>query len=158
MLIFVSIGNYFWLRVYEVFVHKDTYMMTSSNGNRNISGLLALCAENTPVTSEFPAQRPGARSFDVFFDLRLNKHLAKNREPGRLRRYCAHYDVTVIVMNRCFTLYLAWLLQQNFKSMILLWYMDWNTERWVPVITENKRMLGMGENRYKMWLFCGIGK
>ena len=29
------------------------------------------------VTGEFPAQRPVARSFDVFFDLRLNKRLSK---------------------------------------------------------------------------------
>ena len=29
------------------------------------------------VTGEFPAQRPVTRSFDVFFDLRLNKRLGK---------------------------------------------------------------------------------
>ena len=37
--------------------------------------LLALCAGNSPVTGEFPAQRPVTRSFDVFFDLCLNKRL-----------------------------------------------------------------------------------
>ena len=36
-----------------------------------LSALLALCAGNSPVTSEFPVQRPVTRSFDVFFDLRL---------------------------------------------------------------------------------------
>ena len=41
------------------------------------SALLALCAGNSPVTGEFPAQRPVTRSFDVFFDLRLNKQLSK---------------------------------------------------------------------------------
>ena len=35
--------------------------------------LLALCAGNSPVTCEFLAQRPVTRSFDVSFDLRLNK-------------------------------------------------------------------------------------
>ena len=35
------------------------------------SALLDLCAGNSPVTGEFPAQRPVMRSFDVFFDLRL---------------------------------------------------------------------------------------
>ena len=50
-------------------------MMTSPN--RNISVLLALCAGNSPVTGEFPAQRPVTRSFDVFFDLRLNRQLSK---------------------------------------------------------------------------------
>ena len=41
------------------------------------SALLALCAGNSPVTGEFPAQWPVTRSFDVFFDLRLNKRLSK---------------------------------------------------------------------------------
>ena len=41
------------------------------------SALLVLCAGNSPVTSEFPSQRPVTRSFDVFFDLRLTKRLSK---------------------------------------------------------------------------------
>ena len=40
------------------------------------SALLAICAGN-PIPGEFPAQRPLTRSFDVFFDLRLNKRLSK---------------------------------------------------------------------------------
>ena len=60
------------------------------------STLLALCVGNSPVTGEFPAQRPVTRSFDVFFDLRLNKHLSKHREAGDFRRHCAHYDVIVM--------------------------------------------------------------
>ena len=41
------------------------------------SALLAICAWNSPFAGEFPAQRPVMRSFDVFFDLRLNKRLSK---------------------------------------------------------------------------------
>ena len=41
------------------------------------SALLAICAGNSPVPGEFPAQRPVTRSFDVFYDLRLNKRLSK---------------------------------------------------------------------------------
>ena len=41
------------------------------------SALLTICAGNSPVPGEFPAQRPVTRSFDVFFDLRLNKRLRK---------------------------------------------------------------------------------
>ena len=41
------------------------------------SASLALCAGNSPVTGEFPTQRPVTRSFDVFFDLRLTKQLSK---------------------------------------------------------------------------------
>ena len=40
------------------------------------SALLIICARNSPVTGEFPAQRPVTRSLDVFFDLRLNKRLS----------------------------------------------------------------------------------
>ena len=41
------------------------------------SALLAICAGNSPVPGEFPAQRPVTRSFDVFFDLHPNKRLSK---------------------------------------------------------------------------------
>ena len=41
------------------------------------SALLALCAENSPVTGEFLSQKAVTRSFDVFFDLRLNERLSK---------------------------------------------------------------------------------
>ena len=45
-------------------------MMTSSNGNIfRVTGLF--CGQFTGP-GEFPAQRPVTRSFDVFFDLRLN--------------------------------------------------------------------------------------
>ena len=45
------------------------------------SALLDLCAGNSPVTGEFPTQRPMTRSFDVFFDLCLNKCLS-NQSRG----------------------------------------------------------------------------
>ena len=41
------------------------------------SALLTICAGNSPVTGEFPAQRPVTRSFGVFFDLHLHKWLSK---------------------------------------------------------------------------------
>ena len=51
-------------------------MMTS---NGNISALLAICVVNSTVAvpGEFRVQRPVTRSFDVLFDLRLNKRLSK---------------------------------------------------------------------------------
>ena len=60
------------------------------------TALLALCAGNSPATGEFPAQRPVTRSFDVFYDLRLNNDWVNNREAGDLRRYRGHYDVIVM--------------------------------------------------------------
>ena len=41
------------------------------------SALLAIYAGNSPVPDHVPAQRPVTWSFDVFFDLRLNKRLSK---------------------------------------------------------------------------------
>ena len=65
--------------------------MTSSNGK--FFRVTGLCEGNSPVTGEFPSQRPVSRSFGVFFDVcRIN-----NRETGYLRRHRAHYDVIVMV-------------------------------------------------------------
>ena len=48
------------------------------SSNENISPLMALCVGNSPVTGEFPSQRPVTRSFDALFDLHLlNKRLSK---------------------------------------------------------------------------------
>ena len=41
------------------------------------SALVAFCVGNSPVTGELPSQKPVTRSFDVFFDLCLNKRLSK---------------------------------------------------------------------------------
>ena len=44
-----------------------------------------------------------SRSFDVFFDLRVDKRLNKHRQAGDLRRHQAHYDVIVMFF------YLVWI-------------------------------------------------
>ena len=54
---------------------ESHYMMTSSNGK--ILRVTGLCAGNSPVTGDFSSQRPVTQSFDVYFDLRLNKRLSK---------------------------------------------------------------------------------
>ena len=41
-----------------------------------ISTLLALCADNSPFTGEFPSEKPVTRNFDVFFDLCQNTLLS----------------------------------------------------------------------------------
>ena len=42
-----------------------------------ISALLALCEGKPLVTDGVPSQKPVTRSFDIFFNLRLNKRLNK---------------------------------------------------------------------------------
>ena len=79
-----------WMHIYKI----SYIMMTSSKGN--ILPVTGQLCGNSPVPGEFPAQRPVTRSFDVFFDLRLNKRWVNNREAGDLRRYRVHYDVTVM--------------------------------------------------------------
>ena len=59
------------------------------------SASLAICAGNSPVTGEFPAQRPVKRSFDIFSDLHQNVWV--NTSASDLRRYYAHYDVIVMI-------------------------------------------------------------
>ena len=44
---------------------------------KTFSALLAICAGNSSVPGEFPAQRPVTQSFDVFCDLRPKKWLSK---------------------------------------------------------------------------------
>ena len=66
------------------------------------SSLLTLCAGNSPVTGEFPSQRPVTRSFDVFFDPRLNKRLSKQswgwwfEKP--FRSLWRHYNVSYLLL------------------------------------------------------------
>ena len=64
------------------------------------SALLAICAGNSPVSGEFPAQSQwrGALVFSLIYAW-INGWV-NNREAGDLRRYRAHYDVTVMTMMR----------------------------------------------------------
>ena len=60
------------------------------------SALLALCAGISPMTDEFPAQRPVTGSFDVSLICAWIYCWGNNREAGDLRRHRVHYDVTVM--------------------------------------------------------------
>ena len=70
-------------------------MMASSNENVfRVTG--HLCGELTSPRW-IPRKRPVTRSFDVFFFCVWKNASVNNREACVLRRYCAHYDVTVMV-------------------------------------------------------------
>ena len=76
-----------------------------------ISALLAMSAGDSPVTGEFPAQRPRTRSFDVFFDLRLNKQLSKQlwgrwfetQSRPLWRHYNAEYTHEITLLSTTYT-------------------------------------------------------
>ena len=64
------------MRIWKMLHMSANFMMTSSNGNiLRVTG--PLCEEFTGDRWIPPAQRPVTRSFDIFFDLRLNKRLSK---------------------------------------------------------------------------------
>ena len=73
--------------------HFKHTIMTSTNGN--IFRVTGPLGGNSPVTGEFPSQRPVTQIFDIFFDLRLNKWLGEQSRrrwfetPSRsLLRHC----------------------------------------------------------------------
>ena len=88
----ISVAEPGWL-TWRTICQLAIIMMTSSM--ETFSALLALCAGNSPVTGEFPSQKPVTRSFDGFFDLHMNKRLGKQswgwwfETPSRsLSRHC----------------------------------------------------------------------
>ena len=67
----------YWTSVGQVLISYECNTSWWRHQMETFSALLALCAGNSPVIGEFPLQRPVTRSFDVFFDLPLNKQLSK---------------------------------------------------------------------------------
>ena len=93
------------------------------------SALLAICAGNSPVPGEFPAQRPVTRNFDVFFDLRLTKRLSEQswgwwiETPSRpLRR---HRNVMNLQLTCCDNI-----IARNKAHAIVSWP---NPKQWLMV-------------------------
>ena len=64
------------------------------------SASLVICAGNSSVPSEFPAQRPVTWMFSLIC-VWINGWI-DNHEAGDLRRYRAHYDVTVETLQAIF--------------------------------------------------------
>ena len=80
------------------------------------TALLAICAGNSQVTCEFPAQSPVTQSFDVFFDLRQNKRLSKKSWgwwfetlSGPLWRHCNDRVHRILNSNTCRHLCVHWI-------------------------------------------------
>ena len=74
---------------------------------KTMSALLDLCVGNSPVTGEFPSQRPVTRSFDVFFDLRLNKRLSKQSWGWWFETPSCPCDATVMILGWLTSSYLT---------------------------------------------------
>ena len=84
----INTNGFLWYRVISRFIWRRHQMKT-------FSAWLDICAGNSPVTGEFPSQRPVTQSFDILFDLHLNKRLNKQWwgwwfeiPSGPIWRYC----------------------------------------------------------------------
>ena len=77
------------------------------NQMNTFSASLTICAVNSPVTGEFPAQRPLTWSFDVFCDLRLKRLNKQSRRRGfetSPRPLWRHCNATAL----CSSITMAW--------------------------------------------------
>ena len=63
------------------------------------SAFQALCAGNSPVTGEFPAQKPVTRSFMFSLICVWMNDWVNNYEAGDFRRHGGHYGVTVMFVS-----------------------------------------------------------
>ena len=61
------------------------------------SALLAICAGNSPVPGEFPAQRPVTRALMFYLIFAWINGWVNNREAGDLRRHRADYEIIVMI-------------------------------------------------------------
>ena len=104
------------------------------------SALLALCEGNSPV----PSARPVTRSFDVFFDLRLNKRVSKPSRrrwfetPSRsLWRHCSGKIQQDHYFNK-----LRWGSHILGMSTLLLWMYD----MWNRLLMHDSALIWCGQN------------
>ena len=96
------------------------FMMTSSNGNI-FRVTVTFCAGNSPVTDEFPAQRPVTA---LMFSLicAWTNDWANNREAGDLRRYRDYYDIIVM-----------WKVSVNSHHTMLIWQQGKALDSWTKI-------------------------
>ena len=98
------------------------------------SALLALCAGNSPapVNSPHKGQWRGALMFSLIC-ARINDWV-NSREAGDLRRHRGHYDVNVMKLRLCWTVYYA--NNRKYTKATHCWLMwgESTSHRWIPHI------------------------
>ena len=72
----VSITRLWGLPIHQSRVGRDVGF-TDRYSDNHFFALLDICAGNSPISGEFPAQRPVTRRFHIFIDLHLNTRLGK---------------------------------------------------------------------------------
>ena len=143
-----------WVSTTRLSRHRPTFkaiLRTKTQSSRytwwrhqmeTFSALLAICAGNSPVPGEFLAQMPVTRSFQVSFDLRLNKRLSKqswgwwfetlSRTFWRHRNGKMWYE---LVANNWITArwscHRIWIENKNIYRLFLFYFYTWSY--FVPV-------------------------
>ena len=86
--------------VHELFqysLHKYDQYTWWHHQMETSSALLAICGGNSPVTGEFPTQRPVTQSLKFSLSCARINGWVSNCEAGDLRRHRTHYGVTVMI-------------------------------------------------------------
>ena len=131
-------------------------MMTSSSWKKmRITG--PLCVGNSPVTGEFPSQRPVTWSFDVFFDLHLNTRLSKRswgwwfeRPSCSLWRHFNGFFFSGVEAEDS-----IW--RRDFRSSTEGYWVLHQHKRLPLVVLEEPRRLGSGAEEVPEW-YPGMGQ
>ena len=124
-------------------------MMTSSNGNIiRVTG--PLCGEFTGA-GEFPSQRPVTRSFDVFFDRRLNKQLSK--QPWGWWFETPSWSLWHQCNENTFQFFLKSFSMQKFEAKITQWYYRLC---WKPRVALMPTLSPLVKPRVAITIACGV--
>ena len=105
------------------------------------SVLLSICAWNSPVSGEFPAPRPVTRSFDVFFDLRLNERLSKHSWGWWL-------ETPSYPLWRH-----SYVFQQNTNVLFHEMLLKFTSAKWGP-LRSGFNVSNLSKNKFMYWRLC----
>ena len=101
------------------------------------------------VPGEFAAKRPVTQSFECSLICVWINSWVNNREAGDLRRYRAHYDVTVLRLLRY--------VNEHYISLMFCFKIKrfpQNKTAWITVIITK---IGLGKQDDKQWVFWNQG-
>ena len=90
----ISIANVLEILLFCIKLSLCLTVCHLSNGR--IFRVTGICVGNSPVTGEFPAQRPVRRALMLPLICVWINGWVNNRKAGDLRRHRAHYDVTIM--------------------------------------------------------------
>ena len=133
---------------YFVFISSRQWLSSWWRNQMELfSALLALCAGNSPVTGEFPAQKPVTRSFDIFFHLCLNKRLSK--QSWGWWRHRADYNVIVMYGDFNRTIKLVWMLCER-KLVYKTFHLFFTFFKGIAIVIFQKRK----QKHNRKWSCC----